>query len=379
MRPPPPVAEPDELVAVDRLALADDGPEDGVQARAVPAPGEHRRHASAADPTRARSIGTLADGLRFSAHVARPRHRRRHHRRARLRARRRRHARSATPTASSRSTSRGRAGSSTTPRRSGRPPRRCAPSSPTGSGAAAVHRHHQPARDGRGVEPVDGPAARTAPSCGRTGAPPTAATRSPAAGHLDLVRRRTGLVLDPYFSGTKIAWLLERGRRRRRTRPRRRHRRLVARVEAHRRRGARHRAVERQPHDALRHRRAAMVRRSCATSSACPRRRCPRCARRSVRFGDDPCRRHPHHRDPRRPAGGPVRPGLPRAGHGQEHLRHRLLRARQRRRHLPRAGRGAAHHRGLGPRRRAAASPTPSRAPSSSPAPRCSGSATGSA
>jgi glycerol kinase len=31
------------------------------------------------------------------------------------------------------------------------------------------------------------------------------------AGHLDLVRRRTGLVLDPYFSGTKIAWLLGEG------------------------------------------------------------------------------------------------------------------------------------------------------------------------
>lgn len=29
-----------------------------------------------------------------------------------------------------------------------------------------------------------------------------------AAGHLDLVRRRTGLVIDPYFSGTKIEWML---------------------------------------------------------------------------------------------------------------------------------------------------------------------------
>jgi glycerol kinase len=29
------------------------------------------------------------------------------------------------------------------------------------------------------------------------------------AGHEDLVRERTGLVLDPYFSGTKIQWLLE--------------------------------------------------------------------------------------------------------------------------------------------------------------------------
>ncbi|MAT06155.1 MAG: glycerol kinase [Acidimicrobiaceae bacterium] len=29
-----------------------------------------------------------------------------------------------------------------------------------------------------------------------------------AAGHLDLVRERTGLVLDPYFSGTKFEWML---------------------------------------------------------------------------------------------------------------------------------------------------------------------------
>jgi glycerol kinase len=30
-------------------------------------------------------------------------------------------------------------------------------------------------------------------------------------GHLDLVRRTTGLVLDPYFSGTKVEWLLTEG------------------------------------------------------------------------------------------------------------------------------------------------------------------------
>ncbi len=30
-----------------------------------------------------------------------------------------------------------------------------------------------------------------------------------ADGHLDLVRRQTGLVLDPYFSGTKFEWMLE--------------------------------------------------------------------------------------------------------------------------------------------------------------------------
>jgi glycerol kinase len=37
-----------------------------------------------------------------------------------------------------------------------------------------------------------------------------------AAGHEPDVRKRTGLVLDPYFSGTKIAWLLDEGGLRRR-------------------------------------------------------------------------------------------------------------------------------------------------------------------
>ena len=36
-----------------------------------------------------------------------------------------------------------------------------------------------------------------------------ACTRLQADGAADLVRRRTGLLLDPYFSGTKIAWLLD--------------------------------------------------------------------------------------------------------------------------------------------------------------------------
>ncbi|HUE08647.1 MAG TPA: glycerol kinase GlpK [Acidimicrobiales bacterium] len=42
---------------------------------------------------------------------------------------------------------------------------------------------------------------RTAPLCAQL----------EADGHLPLVRARTGLVLDPYFSATKAAWLLERG------------------------------------------------------------------------------------------------------------------------------------------------------------------------
>jgi glycerol kinase len=43
----------------------------------------------------------------------------------------------------------------------------------------------------------------------RRGAPHGAALE--AAGHLDLIRSRTGLVLDPYFSATKLAWLLGEG------------------------------------------------------------------------------------------------------------------------------------------------------------------------
>ena len=36
-----------------------------------------------------------------------------------------------------------------------------------------------------------------------------ACARLDADGHADAVRQRTGLVLDPYFSGTKLAWLLD--------------------------------------------------------------------------------------------------------------------------------------------------------------------------
>ena len=43
----------------------------------------------------------------------------------------------------------------------------------------------------------------------RRGAPLCAALET--AGYLDLVRTRTGLVLDPYFSASKLAWLLTEG------------------------------------------------------------------------------------------------------------------------------------------------------------------------
>ena len=74
-----------------------------------------------------------------------------------------------------------------------------------------------------------------------------------ALGALDLVRERTGLVLDPYFSSTKIEWLLRHGGVK------------IAEslalgtidawiaVEPHRRCGLCHGSDQRQPHDALRH------------------------------------------------------------------------------------------------------------------------------
>ncbi len=146
-------------------------------------------------------------------------------------------------------------------------------------------RHHQPARDGRRLGPHDRASRYGTRSSGRTAAPRRAATSSTAQGHLDLVRARTGLVLDPYFSGTKFEWLLREGGVDVSRRPRARHDRHLAAVEPHRRRGARHRSDERQPHDAVRHRRAALGRRAVRSAPRADRRRCPRCCPSSGRFG----------------------------------------------------------------------------------------------
>ena len=68
----------------------------------------------------------------------------------------------------------------------------------------------------------------------------------------------------------------------------------------------------------------------------------------------DGARRRPGGRDPRRPAGGDVRPDLLRPGRREEHLRHRLLPARQHRRR-DRPHRQAADHGGGEARTRRAA------------------------
>ncbi len=81
-----------------------------------------------------------------------------------------------------------------------------------------------------------------------------------AAGHEELVRERTGLVLDPYFSGTKIEWLLRNveGLRERAREGRAVFGTIDAWLDLQAVRRARDRPVERLAHDALRHRRRSL-------------------------------------------------------------------------------------------------------------------------
>ena len=90
-----------------------------------------------------------------------------------------------------------------------------------------------------------------------------------------LIRERTGLVPDPYFSATKLEWLLARVDAAAR-RARVRHGRQLARLEAHRRPRPRDRPDERVAHDALRHRRGSRGTTSCSRCSASTVRCCPR-------------------------------------------------------------------------------------------------------
>ena len=88
-----------------------------------------------------------------------------------------------------------------------------------------------------------------------------------ADGHEQLIRDRTGLVIDAYFSGSKVAWILDNvpGARRegRGGQARVRHRRHLARLEADRRQAARHRPEQRLADDALQHPHAASGTTSC--------------------------------------------------------------------------------------------------------------------
>ena len=293
-------------------------------------------------------------------------------------------------TASSRSTSRSPGGSSTTPTRSGTRRSRRSPRSRARLAAAGetvvAHRHHEPARDHRRLEPAHRPAAAPGDRLAGPAHRGATATSSAPPASEPLVRRahraraRSVLLGDqarvaadaraasrpsPDLAfGTVDSWLLYRltGGARARDRP-----------------------VEREPHAALRHRRARAGPTSSASCSACPTSCLARGAARAAGASASPiptraaglARAGERHR--RRPAGRAVRPGVLRAGHGEEHLRHRLVRARE-----PRARRSPSRSRGCSRRvawqaRLDARPSTRWRARSSSPAPRSSGCATGSA
>ena len=165
------------------------------------------------------------------------------------------------------------------------------------------------------------PASRsTTPSSGRTGARRRSAPSCSEAGPARRFSRKTGLLLDPYFSGTKIAWLLDKveGAReaRRGRRARLRHDRQLPDLAADRRQGARHRCDQRLADAAVTTSRRRLGRRAAARCSASRQRCCRRCetapmisASRTELFGGG----HPDPRRRRRPAGRDHRPGLLRA------------------------------------------------------------------
>ena len=176
-------------------------------------------------------------------------------------------------------------------------------------------RDHQPARDRRRLGPATGEPIhhalvwqdrRTAARCDELR----------EAGHEPLVRERTGLVIDPYFSGTKIEWLLRnvdggasgRGLR---------HDRLLARLQA---RPAATSPTSPTPRGRCCSTSAALAgTRSCASCSASTRRALPEPLASAQVYGTTSRvrRRGPGRRHRRRPAGGAVRPGLPRARDGK--------------------------------------------------------------
>ena len=235
-------------------------------------------------------------------------------------------------------------------------------------------RDHQPARDrgrlgpARRGEPVHNALVwqdrRTAARCDELR----------EAGHEQLVRERTGLVLDPYFSGDEDR--VAAAQRRRGARRGLRHDRLLAGVQAH--RPPRHRPLQRLADDAVRHPRAALgsgavrpARRRPATGcpsrcrrpgSSAPR---PSSAARSRSRGSPATSRR---RSSARRASGP---GMAKNTYGTGSFV--LLNAGDR---GARAGGGPADDDRLGDRRRGHLRARGRRC--SSPAPRCSGCATGS-
>ena len=242
-------------------------------------------------------------------------------------------------------------------------------------------RHHQPARDDRAVGSPHGQA----------GAPRHRLAGSPHRRHVRAAqgRRRRGDGAQQDRAGRRRVLLRHqaalavrpRARPARRPRPRLRHDRQLADLAAHRRARARHRPHQRLAHAALRHPPPRLGRRAARSARRARRACCPRLVPSSgVVATTDP--KVFGAEVPIAGIAGDQQAALFgqacfQPGHGEEHLRHRLLHPDVHRRH---AGRVAA--RVCSPRSPAASTATRrtrSRARCSSPAPPSSGCATASA
>ena len=286
--------------------------------------------------------------------------------------------RAAAPTASSSSTSRGRAGSSTTPREIWEVTRRVAV-----AGDRRRRRSRAPTSTAIGITNQRETVVAWDPRDRRAG-PPRARLAGPPHGRaLRRAARGGARGAGPRADRPRHRPLLLRhqdrvaaAQRRRRRRRRLRHDRLLARLQAH--RPPRDRLLERLADDAVRHPQARLGRGALRAA----RRRPGRAARAGalvagLRHDRRVRRRGAGGRDRRRPAGGALRPGLPRSramakntyGTGSFVL-------------LNTGDRGARARRGPArppsPGGSATRPTTRSRPRSSSPAPPCSGCATGS-
>ena len=220
------------------------------------------------------------------------------------------------------------------------------------------------------------------PSSGRTGGPRPLCAELEREGWGAHVTEVTGLLIDPYFSATKLAWLLANvpGLREKAARRRGllRHDRQLSAVQADGRGNCTRqmRPTRRAQCCSIFEKASGTTRFS--TGSAIPPACCPRCAirRRFRSDGREPAFRRgaSHSRRRRRSAGGGQRAGLRAARHDQGDLRHRLLRRRQYGGQQGAVGQPhAVDHSVPGARAR---EPSPWRARSSWPVPPCNGCAT---
>ena len=209
-----------------------------------------------------------------------------------------------------------------------------------GRRGAPGHRHHQPARDRRGLGPLDRRAG--APRAGVAGPPHLGPLRRAQGGgpRAAVPRAHRAGARPLLLRARKIEWLVNEGHGDALLRDDR----LVARAQAVRR--ARDRLHQRLAHAAVRHPRAQVGPRAVRDPPRRPRLAARAATQRRGGGGDERVRRQrAAGRHGRRPAGRPLRPGLPRGRAGQEHLRHGLVRAPARRGRGAQAARRPAHHR----------------------------------